>query len=189
MWTAVLYPAPFPTTSRIPGLPLRRASDSLQRCARRPVKIILCQTTSGLPPSWSQWERVPCGPATQRSSSCCCAGRSTCPPPPLSPRTCCTSQPSPSRHGHAHGGSNSSEILCAYKAYLNGVPLAAGPSHPTGPNSANEHPAVLYDSIFSRPPCCVPAVTCLPCKASTGPSNKSRSRVQIHKTATTAVAC
>ena len=59
-----------------------------------------------------------------------------------------TAQPIPNRlGGPRHGGSLASKLLCAYKAWVNGVPLGVGPGRPTGANSTREDPALLFDSV------------------------------------------
>jgi alpha-L-rhamnosidase len=59
-----------------------------------------------------------------------------------------SAQPVPNRlAGPRHGGSLASKLLCAYKLWVNGVPVGAGPGRPTGDNSTREHPALLYDSF------------------------------------------
>lgn len=58
-----------------------------------------------------------------------------------------SAQPIPNRlAGPRHGGSLASKLLCAYKVWVNGVPVGAGPGRPTGANSTREQPALLYDS-------------------------------------------
>ena len=59
-----------------------------------------------------------------------------------------SAQPIPNRlAGPRHGGSLASKLLCAYKLWVNGVPVGAGPGRPTGINSTREAPALLYDSF------------------------------------------
>ena len=59
-----------------------------------------------------------------------------------------SAQPIPNRvGGPRHGGSLASKLLCAYKVWVNGVPVGAGPGRPTGVNSTRENPALLYDSF------------------------------------------
>ena len=59
-----------------------------------------------------------------------------------------SAQPIPNRlAGPRHGGSLASKLLCAYKLWVNGVPVGAGPGRPTGVNSTRENPALLYDSF------------------------------------------
>ena len=59
-----------------------------------------------------------------------------------------TAQPIPNRlAGPRHGGSLASKLLCAYKAWVNGVPVGVGPGRPTGANSTRDSPALLFDSF------------------------------------------
>lgn len=59
-----------------------------------------------------------------------------------------TAQPIPNRlAGPRHGGSLASKLLCAYKVWVNGMPLGVGPGRPTGANSTREFPALLFDSF------------------------------------------
>lgn len=58
-------------------------------------------------------------------------------------------------HVTAHGvpmrrrgsGANASKLLGAYKLYVNGVPVSAGPGRPTGANSTIQVPAQVYDTV------------------------------------------
>lgn len=46
-----------------------------------------------------------------------------------------------------NGGSNATKLLCAYKLWVNGLPVSAGPGRPTGRGSTIQDPAQLYDSV------------------------------------------
>ena len=58
-------------------------------------------------------------------------------------------------HITAHGvpmrmknaGANATKLLCAYKLWINGMPVSAGPGRPTGQGSTIQLPAQLYDSV------------------------------------------
>ena len=58
-------------------------------------------------------------------------------------------------HITAHGvpmrkmnaGANATKLLCAYKLWINGMPISAGPGRPTGRGSTIQEPAQLYDSV------------------------------------------
>ena len=59
-----------------------------------------------------------------------------------------SAQPIPNRlAGPRHGGSLTSKLLCAFKLWVNGIPVGAGPGRPTGINSTRENPALLYDTF------------------------------------------
>lgn len=59
-----------------------------------------------------------------------------------------SAQPIPNRlAGPRHGGSVASKLLCAYKLWVNGVPIGVGPGRPTGENSTRDRPALLYDTF------------------------------------------
>ena len=59
-----------------------------------------------------------------------------------------TAQPIPNRlAGPRHGGSLASKLLCAYKVWINDIPIGVGPGRPTGMNSTRESPALLFDSF------------------------------------------
>ena len=45
------------------------------------------------------------------------------------------------------GGANATKLLCSYKLWLNGEPLAVGPGRPTGEGSTIQDPAQLYDTL------------------------------------------
>lgn len=44
-------------------------------------------------------------------------------------------------------GANASKLLGAYKLWVNGMPVSAGPGRPTGTNSTIQEPALLYDTV------------------------------------------
>jgi hypothetical protein len=46
-----------------------------------------------------------------------------------------------------NGGANATKLLCAYKLWVNGVSVSAGPGRPTGKNSTIQNPALLYDTV------------------------------------------
>lgn len=58
-------------------------------------------------------------------------------------------------HITAHGvpmrkknaGANATKLLCAYKLWINGLPVSAGPGRPTGQGSTIQVPALLYDTV------------------------------------------
>jgi hypothetical protein len=57
-----------------------------------------------------------------------------------------SAQPIPNRlAGPRHGGSLASKLLCAYKLWVNGVPVGAGPGRPTGKKSTRDAPALLCE--------------------------------------------
>lgn len=45
------------------------------------------------------------------------------------------------------GGANATKLLCAYKLWVNGVSISAGPGRPTGKHSTIQNPALLYDTV------------------------------------------
>ena len=58
-------------------------------------------------------------------------------------------------HITAHGvpnrkpvaGENATKLLCAYKLWVNGISVSAGPGRPTGDGSTIQEPALLYDTV------------------------------------------